>query len=183
MADRRLLPAVVTLAAVIMCAGCSAASVPQPPAAVGENYPGTCLPSELSWPSDFIESLPGESSAVAGRIVGLRLEYLDSGWVWRLRSEATKTDAFGERVDDASFGREAIVDVRTLQVIASHDTELSEAEQQVGTSAYDVVQQSGEQWPSPLVIELARVVEGGQPVWRVTTCDTATAEHTVRTMP
>ncbi len=183
MGARRLLLAAVSLVAVVMCAGCSAASVPQPPAAVGENYPGTCLPAELSWPSDFIESLPGESPAVAGRIVGLRLEYVDSGWVWRLRSEASRTDAFGEQVDDASFGRESIVDVRTLQVIASHDTELTEAEQQVGTDAYDVVQQSGEQWPSPLVIELARVVEDGQSVWRVTTCDTETSEHVVQTMP
>ncbi|WP_243074340.1 hypothetical protein [Microbacterium sp. SS28] len=166
----------LVLVAAVSCAAC--ATVPDPPAAVGEDYPGTCMPSEFSWPTDFLESLPGESSAVGGSIVGLRLEYVDAEWVWRLRSADTRSDVFGDRVDDPSAGRESLVDVRTLETLATHEVELTEAEQQtLGTGAYDAAQLSGEQWPSPLIIEMARVMEGGTAMWRITTCDTATNEH------
>lgn len=168
-------------ASVAVLVGC--ADHARPPAGVGENFPGTCLPAELTWPTDFIESLPGESSAVAGRLVGVRLEYVESEWVWRLRSAAQKTSVLGETVDDPSFGRDAIVDARTLAVLSSQDTELTPAEQQVGTSAYDAAQQSGEQWPSPLIIEMIRVIEDGEPVWRITTCDTETSEQLVQFLP
>lgn len=138
------------------------------------------MPAEFSWPTDFLESLPGESSAIGGSIVGLRLEYVDSEWMWRLRSVDTKYDMFGERVEDPSFGKESLVDVRTMETLASHAVELTDAEQQsAGTSIYEAAQRSGEQWPSPLIIEIARVVDGGAPVWRVTTCNTETNEHSV----
>jgi|GEM_PF-2174682 len=177
----RLYAGALILAAIASCTGCS--SVPDPPAAVGENYPGTCMPGELSWPTDFLDALPGESSAVGGSIVGLRLEYIDSAWVWRIRSADTREDLFGERVDDPGYGRESLVDVRTLETRATHDVELTAAEQRMsGTSAYDAAQQSGEQWPSPLIIELARVMDDGAPVWRITTCDTATNEQSVMTL-
>lgn len=177
----RVVMSVVILAAALTVAGCS--TVPDPPAAVGENYPGTCMPAEFSWPTDFLDALPGESPAVGGTIVGLRLEYVDSEWVWRLRSVDTKEDGFGERVDDPSYGKESIVDVRTMRVIASHETELTEAEQRMlGTSAFAAAQLSGEQWPSPLIIEMARVMEDGTPAWRITTCDTATNAHSVMTV-
>ena len=178
---RRLCVGSVILAATLTVAGCS--TVPDPPATVGENYPGTCMPAEFSWPTDFLDALPGESPAVGGTIVGLRLEYVDSAWVWRLRSVDTKQDGFGERVDDPSYGKESIVDVRTMQVVASHEAELTEAEQRMlGTSAFAAAQLSGEQWPSPLIIEMARVMEDGTPTWRITTCDTATNEHSVMTV-
>lgn len=177
----RVVMSVLVLGAAVTVAGCS--TVPDPPAAVGEDYPGTCMPAELSWPTDFLDALPGESPAVGGTIVGLRLEYVDSAWVWRLRSVDTKEDAFGERVDDPSHGKESIVDVRTLRVVASHEAELTEAEQRMpGTSAFAAAQLSGEQWPSPLIIEMARIMEDGMPVWRITTCDTATNEHSVMTV-
>lgn len=173
--------AAVILAAVVACAGC--ATVPDPPATVGEGFPGTCMPSEFSWPTDFLDALPGESSAVGGSIVGLRLEYVDSRWVWRLRSADTRFDLFGEPVDDPAFGRESLVDARTMRTVATHEVELSDAEQQLtGTSAYDAAQRSGEQWPSPLIIEPARVMDDGVPVWRITTCDTQTNEHSVMTL-
>lgn len=169
--------ACATLAA---CVGCAAH--PSPPAVVGENFPGTCLPGELRWPTDFMESLPGESSAVGGRIVGLRLEYVDSEWVWRLRSAAQRTDMFGERVSDPSFGEDSIVDAGTLTVVSSADTTLSPAEQEEGASAYEAAQRAGEEWPSTLIIEMARVYENDEPVWRITTCDTETSEHHVQTL-
>ncbi|MGU3643347.1 hypothetical protein ACLBXX_00145 [Microbacterium sp. C23T] len=178
---RRLYVGAMILVATAIVAGCS--TVPDPPGAVGENYPGTCMPAEFSWPTDFLDALPGESPAVGGTIVGLRLEYVDSAWVWRLRSVDTKQDGFGERVDDPSYGKESIVDVRTMRLIASHETELTEAEQRMlGTSAVAAAQLSGEQWPSPLIIEMARVMEDGTPTWRITTCDTATNEHSVMTV-
>lgn len=182
MSVHRLLPVWVTVVALVMCSGCS--TVPDPPGAVGENYPGTCLPAELTWPTDFLESLPSESSAVGGSIVGLRLEYVDSEWVWRLRSADTRYDLLGEQKDDPSFGRESVVDVRTLETLASHEVELTQAEQQLsGSSAYDAAQRAGEQWPSPLIIEMARVMESDEPVWRITTCDTATNQTTEMTLP
>ena len=141
------------------------------------------MPSEFLWPTDFLESLPGESAAVGGTIVGLRLEYVDDEWVWRLRSAATKHDMFGERVDDPSFGKESLVDVRTLEPLATEDVELTAAEQQeVGAGVYEAAQRSGELWPSPLIIEMARVMESGAPVWRITTCDTETNEQSVMTL-
>ncbi|WP_431785141.1 hypothetical protein [Microbacterium maritypicum] len=178
----RLRASALLLAGVLACAGCSAA-MPSPPAAVGDGFPGTCLPSELSWPSDFLESLPGESEAIGGTIVGLRLEWVDSDFVWRLRSADTRVDMFGERVDDPAFGRESLVDVRTLEVITTGETELTEAEQQMnGSSAYSAAQLSGEEYPSPLIVEMARVMEDGSPAWRLTLCDTATNEMTVTTL-
>lgn len=178
----RLRASALLVAGVLACAGCSAA-MPSPPAAVGDGFPGTCLPSEVSWPSDFLESLPGESEAIDGTIVGLRLEWVDSDFVWRLRSADTRVDMFGERVDDPAFGRESLVDVRTLEVITTGETELTEAEQQMnGSSAYSAAQLSGEEYPSPLIVEMARVMEDGSPAWRLTMCDTATNEMTVTTL-
>ncbi|KQY77789.1 hypothetical protein ASD13_03745 [Microbacterium sp. Root1433D1] len=178
----RLRASALLVAGVLACAGCSAA-MPSPPAAVGDGFPGTCLPSEVSWPSDFLESLPGESEAIGGTIVGVRLEWVDSDFVWRLRSADTRVDMFGERVDDPAFGRESLVDVRTLEVITTGETELTEAEQQMnGSSAYSAAQLSGEEYPSPLIVEMARVMEDGSPAWRLTMCDTATNEMTVTSL-
>lgn len=171
-----------TLAAFVAVTGCS--TVPDPPDVVGANYPGTCMPAELSWPTDFLESLPGESSAVGGRIVGLRLEYDGSQWTWRLRSADTASDAFGDPMEDPRVGKESIVDVRTLETLASHQVTLTEAEQAMtGSGAFDAAHRSGETWPSPLIIEMVRVTERGAPVWRITTCDTTTSGHSVMTLP
>lgn len=175
--SRRFAILAAGLAIVISCAGCAA--VPEPPDEVGEGYPGTCLPAELSWPTDFLEALPSESSAVGGPLVGLRLEYVDSAWVWRLRSADTSRDVFGEAVDDPSAGRESIVDVRTLETLATHQVQLTEAEQGEGLSAYEAAQLSGEMWPNPLIIEMTRVVDDGAPAWQITTCDTESNAQTV----
>jgi hypothetical protein len=180
-ARQRLCIGAAILATAMFCAGCS--TVPSPPDAVGDDYPGTCMPPELSWPTDFLESLPGESTAVGGTIVGLRLEYVDSEWVWRLRSVATKYDMFGERVEDPSFGKESLVDVRTLEPLVTQDVKLTDAETQlVGIGVYEAAHLSGEEWPSPLIVEMARVMEDGAPVWRITTCNTETNEQTVTTL-
>lgn len=162
-------------------AGCAA--VPDPPDAVGSDYPGTCLPAELSWPSDFIESLPGESAGVGGAIVGLRLEYAEDTWAWRVRTLGTRHDVFGEPVDDPGFGIESMLQVRTLETLATHEVRLTEAEQRSGTSAYDAAQRSGEEWPSPLIVEMSRAMDDGAAVWRITMCDTATNELSVLTVP
>ena len=180
-ARQRLCTGAMILAIAMSCAGCS--TVPNPPDAVGDDYPGTCMPPELSWPTDFLESLPGESTAVGATIVGLRLEYVDDQWVWRLRSVATRHDVFGERVEDPSSGKESLVDVRTLEPLATQDVTLTDAETQpAGIGAYEAANLSGEEWPSPLIIEMARVMEGGAPVWRITTCNTETNEQTVTTL-
>ena len=103
--------------------------------------------------------------------------------MWRLRSVATKYDIFGERVEDPSFGKESLVDVRTLQPLVTQDVKLTDAETQpVGIGAYEAAHLAGEEWPSPLIIEMARVIEGGAPVWRITTCNTETNEQTLTTL-
>lgn len=179
MRRRGALAAAVVLG--LTLAGC--ATLPPAPTAVGENFPGTCLPPDFAWPTDFLESLPGESDAVAGALVGLRLEYVDERWAWRLRSAATRHDLFGEPVVDPSAGFESLIDVRTHEILASGDVELTAAEQRRDDSSLlEAALGSGEQWPSPLIIEIARVADGAEPVRRVTTCDTATNEHTVTTI-
>lgn len=178
----RAIVGAIALIAVLTVTGC-ASTVPQAPDAVGDDYPGTCMPGEFTWPTDFLEALPSESPAVGGPVVGLRLEYIGSEWVWRLHSTATRVDMFGERVDDPSFGKESIVDVRTMQPIASHDVQLTDAEQQTGSGAFTAAQSSGEQWPSPLIVEMSRVIDDGVPMWQITTCDTETNELSVMTAP
>lgn len=176
----RLFVTAVVLATTLSCAACS--TVPDPPAAVGDDYPSSCMPPEFTWPTDFLEALPSESSAVGGSVVGLRLEYIDAEWVWRIRSIDSKVDFFGERVNDPGFGRESIVDVRTMEALESREIQLTEAEQSAGNGAYAAAHASGEKWPSPLIIEMARVMDDGAAVWQITTCDTATNEQTVMTV-
>ncbi|MFE1665100.1 hypothetical protein [Microbacterium sp. P02] len=179
---RRASAGLLVVAAAVTLTGC--ATVPDAPDAVGQDYPGTCMPAELSWPTDFLESLPGESPVLGGSVVGLRLEYIDSSWIWRIRSVDNARDAFGEQAEDPSHGKESIVDVRTLEPLASHEVELTEAERQTsGAGAYEAAQLSGEVWPSPLIIEMVRVMDGGAPAWRITTCDTKTNEQSVMTIP
>lgn len=180
MGPRRFVGGGAILAAALIVTGC--ATMPDPPAALGENYPGTCMPAELTWPTDFLEALPSESSAVGGAVVGLRLEYVGERWAWRIRSVAQRTDIFGERVDDPAAGREALVDVRTLEPFATRDVQLTEAEQTAGSGAYSAADRAGETYPSPLIIEMARVMDEGSAAWQITTCDTRTNEQTVTTM-
>lgn len=145
--------------------GCSS----PPPAAgtLGEDYPGTCLPDELSWPTDFLDALPGEST---GTVVGLRLEYLDESWAWRVRSVS--------RIDSPR-GEEALLDARTLEKRSAHEIDLTEAEQKADAAgAWTVAQMSGEEYPSPLIIDMTRVIDDGVPAWSVTTCDTETNAQT-----
>lgn len=60
----------------------------------------------------------------------------------------------------------------------------AEAEQQTGGSgAWSAAKASGETWPSPLVIDMTRVIDDGAAVWQVTTCDTATNQFHVQTLP
>lgn len=175
---RRQAHAVPLMCAVVaLCAGCAAA--PEAPATVGENYPGTCLPNELSWPSDFLDSLPGERT---GPIVGLRLDYLDSDWPWRVRS-VTDERKPGEVDEYPREGMEFLLDVRTLAVLSSHAVELTTAERQKdGSSAGEVADRSGEEYPSPLIIDMTRVIDDGDAAWQMTTCNTETNRREVVTL-
>jgi len=140
------------------------------------------MPPELSWPTDFLESLMSENDAVDGELVGLRLEYLDDKWAWRLRSRSPKQDWAGDPIDDPSSGRESLVTTRDLQMLSTHEVSLTEAEQQpTASGALAAAMASGETWPSPLIIDMARVTEGSRAVWQITTCDTATNEFTTTT--
>ncbi|WP_460797821.1 hypothetical protein [Microbacterium sp. GXF0217] len=178
----RSVSAGIVLAVALVVTACSTTPAAPSPEAVGDGFPGSCMPPELTWPTDFLEALPSEGG-VGGSVVGLRLEYIDEEWVWRIRAATDRHDMFGERVDDPSAGQETLLDVRTLANISEHEVELTEAEQSTGTGALLAAMQSGETWPSPLIIEMARVMEDGSAVWRITTCDTSTNEHSVITIP
>lgn len=159
-------------AAVALCAsatlglltGCTAASAPPAPSALGADYPGTCLPDHFFWPSDFLDSLPGEGGI--GTVVGLRLEYHDDTWMWRVRDAGD---------GEPGWGGERLLDAATMEPGPETRIELSAAEQRpLQTGAWTAAKQSGEQWPSPLIVEMARVETDGGAAWKVTTCDTET---------
>jgi hypothetical protein len=111
------------------------------------------------------------------------LEFVDGNWVWRVRSLDPGHDVFGEQVTDPKRGREALIDASTLALITHHAVELSEAElAEPEVSYYDAAQLSGEQYPSPRLIELSRDMDAGRPVWRITTYDTETGIQSVSTV-
>ena len=170
--------AVITTA-LLLCVGCAPAAEDEP-RKLGEDYPGTCLPGSLTWPTDFLDGLYGEDFGIIdGEIVGLRLEYVDDQWAWRLRSRAHPRDWSGDPIDDPTAGMESLVTTRDLQLIRSRDVTLTEAEQQpTGTGAWAAAKASGEKWPSPLVIDMSRVMDDGRAAWQITTCDTATNRFT-----
>lgn len=164
----------MALAGALAISGCSA-SLPQAPHAVGDDFPSGGIPSSVAWPSDWLESVPGESFGFGWPIVGLRLEHVDERWVWRVRATEQDRDLFGEDVRDSVHGVESIIDAATLDVIAQQDVELTEAESAPdGVGVYWAAQLSGEEYPTPRIIELERVIEDGAAVWRITTYDTGT---------
>lgn len=170
------------LAGIVGLTSCGA-SVPDAPDAVGDDYPGGGIPSSVAWPSDWLESIPGESYGFGWPIVGLRLEYVDDQWVWRVRSAEAEKDLFGDVVSDSDHGLESLIDAATLDVIVQHDVELTEAELAAdGVGVYWAAQLSGETYPSPRIVELERDIEGGVSVWRITTYDTETGVQSVKTV-
>ncbi|MBF4615696.1 hypothetical protein [Curtobacterium sp. VKM Ac-1376] len=169
-------------ATVFAPAGC--ASFPAAPSAVGEDYPSTGIPTSVAWPSDWLESLAGESDAVGGTVVGLRLENVAERWVWRVRStDPGRKDLLGESDADSTSAVEALIDATDLALVQKHDVTLTSAEADVTKlSYYDAVQQSGEGYPGPRLVELKRVVEERQAAWRVTTYDTGDGDLSSRTL-
>ncbi|WP_345439338.1 hypothetical protein [Microbacterium gilvum] len=165
MAVAALLPAAALLAAL---AGC--APFPALPDEVA--YPAGGVPSDVAWPSDWLEGFTSESDAVGGEIVGMRLEYVDDVWFWRIRSHDPGRDVFDEAVTEPDRGREALVDAATLELVVQRHVTLTEAEMaESGVSAYDAAQRSGEEWPAPRLIELERRMADGHAVWDVTVSD------------
>lgn len=158
----------------LMLAGCGA-SIPDGPDSVGENYPIGGIPVSVAWPSDWLEGFVGEPNSPPGPIVGLRLEYVEDQWVWRVRSLDPGRDIWGESVTEPDRGQEALYDASTLALVQEHHVTLTDAElADMGVGAYGAAQLSGEVYPSPRLIELERVLEDGRPAWRITTYDTET---------
>lgn len=169
-------------AGAIALAGCTAS--PPAPSTVGANWPSTGVPIAVRWPSDWIDSLSGESEAVGGPIVGLRLKYAAQHWVWRIRSaDPGRTDFLGESKPEATSGVEALIDATDLSLERRHEVTLTKAEAtEADTSYYDAVQASGEEWPGPRLVELKRVVDNHRSTWRVTTYDTEDGDLITRTL-
>ena len=155
----------------------------EPPGTVGDDYPAYGVPLDVSWPSDWLSGYGSEAGAVGAPIVGLRLEYVDDRWVWRVRTIDPGRDLFGEQVTEPDRGSEAFIDASTREVLKHHFVELTDAElAEVELSAYDAAQLSGEAYPSPRLVELTRQLENGRPVWVVTTLDTENGTFSVLTL-
>ena len=178
----RILFSAILLVSALSFTACGT-SFPNPPASVGEDYPSGGIPVSVAWPSDWLEGFVGESDAVGGSIVGLRLEYVEDRWVWRVRSLDPGHDLLGESVTKPERGRESLIDASTLALMKQHQVTLSEAElAEVEVSYYAAAQRAGETYPSPRLIELQRQIEDGRPVWRVTTYDTDTGVQSTTTV-
>ncbi|PZT86208.1 MULTISPECIES: hypothetical protein [unclassified Microbacterium] len=175
----------IVIAGTLVLSGCGAsfpdapdsadASFPDAPDSVGEEYPTSGVPVSVAWPSDWLEGFFGEANSPPGPLVGLRLEYVDDQWVWRVRSLDPGRDEWGESVTEPDRGQEALYDASTLAVKQKRHVTLTEAElADLGVSAYAAAQLSGEVYPSPRLIELALIMQDGRPAWRITTYDTET---------
>lgn len=176
---RRMTASAFLLIAALTTAAC-AGSFPESPDTIGADYPSDGIPTSVAWPSDWLEGFVGESDAVGGSIVGLRLDYIDDTWMWRVRSMDPGVDGFVEQVADQTRGREALIDASTLKLVKQHEVELTEAEQSdVKVSYYDAAQLSGETYPSPRVVGLERTLKDGHSAWTITTCDTSTGRISV----
>ena len=177
-----MLIASILLAAAGGWTGCSA-SLPEAPEVVGEDYPDGGIPVGVAWPSDWLEGFVGESEAVGGTIVGLRLEYVDDQWVWRVRSVDPGRDFLDDGITEPDRGREALIDASTLRLVQDQHVTLTDAELgQIGVSNYDAAQLSGEVYPSPRLVALERGMEDCDVVWRITTYDTETGTQSVTTV-
>lgn len=166
-----------------LCLSACTASFPSPPTGVGDEYPDGGVPVSVAWPSDWLEGFVGEPNSPPGPIVGLRLEYVEDEWVWRVRSLDPGRDIWGESITEPDRGQEALYDASTLALVQKHHVMLTEAElAQASVGAYDAAQLSGEVYPGPRLIELERVVEDGRPAWTVTTYDTETGVQSVVTL-
>ncbi|NLA10034.1 MAG: hypothetical protein GX871_07520, partial [Microbacteriaceae bacterium] len=124
---KRLLGVAALLATALVLAGC-ATPFPEPPGAVGQEYPSDGVPLSVAWPSDWLEGFVAEPNSPPGPIVGLRLEHVEARWVWRVRSVDPGRDAFGESVTDPDRGWEALYDASTLTVLREHEVRLTAAE-------------------------------------------------------
>ncbi|PZE84351.1 hypothetical protein [Curtobacterium sp. MCBD17_032] len=151
---------------------------------MGSDWPSTVVPSAVRWPSDWVDGMAGESEAVGGPIVGLRLEYVSEHWMWRIRStDQGKTDLLGEADAGPASGVEALIDAADLSLVRRHGVTLSEAEtMETATNYHDAVQASSEEWPGPRLVELQRVLDDRQSTWRVTTYDTEDGTLSSRTL-
>ena len=176
---RRLLVSVWALSAALSLGACSA-SFPGSPPSIGADYPNSGIPTSVAWPSDWLEGFVGESDAVGGPIVGLRLEYVEDTWMWRIRSLDRGANILGERTKESPRGREALVEARTLELVNQREVELSETElAELSVSYYEAAQLSGETYPSPRLVGLERATGDNRPAWKITTYDTETGAVSV----
>lgn len=178
----RVLVGLIVFAGALCLSACTA-FFPSPPTVVGEDYPDGGVPVGVAWPSDWLEGFVGEPNSPPGPIVGLRLEYVEDQWVWRVRSVDPGRDIWGESVTEPDRGQEALYDASTLALVQKHHVTLTEAElAELSVGAHDAAQLSGEVYPGPRLIELERVMEDGRPAWTVTTYDTETGAQSVVTL-
>lgn len=138
------------------------------------DYPVAGIPTEVKWPSDWLEGLTSESKGVRGAIVSLDLDYEQGQWIWEVTSRDPGTD-------NANPGRgfEADLAADTLKVLQHREVQLDADEQtEVKIGAAEAARLSGEKSPSIRLIELSLDEDRGTPVWEATILNTASGAET-----
>jgi len=185
MMRRAGLPALLLAAgaAVGSLVGC-AAPFPDSPSEAAANFPAGGIPTQVLWPSDWLEGIAGESEAIGGRIVGLGLEYRDDTWVWRVTSTDPEMDWTGEQVADPLRGREALLDAETLTPLQQRHVSLPEsAAVHIDVGTAEAARLSGEIYPDPRLIALELTEESGEPHWEATMMRMETGRIFERSIP
>lgn len=168
----------MALASLLLITGCSTppAQAPDPSGVVGEDVPPGGIPTEVMWPSDWLEGASGELEAMASGLVSLALEYHEGAWVWRVTSSDPGMDWTGEQVADPLRGRETILDAATLSQLEERDVMLSDhavdalAASEIGPA--EAARLSGETYPGPRLVSLELSATDEGPVWSARLFDT-----------
>ncbi|MCW2289655.1 putative membrane protein YkoI [Leucobacter luti] len=142
------------------------------------DFPAAGIPTQVKWPSDWLEGFMGESEGVRGTIVSIDLDYERGQWIW----EVTSRDP-GPNAEHPTRGFEADLAAETLEVLSSREVQLDPEEQtKVTIGIAEAARLSGESSPSPRLVELAQDEDRGVAVWEATLVDTETWAETELTI-
>lgn len=165
-------PTVMAAVLALALTGCASTEAPE---TVGvATIPTGGVPTQVFWPSDWLEGLSGEVDGVGGTIVGISLAHQDGQWVWRIQSTDPDRDT-----GDETRGLDAEIDAVDSETVSSRHIRLDD-EQLVEhrVSALEAADLSGEAYPSPRLVSLWLTTRNGEPIWTVTLYDNVSAETT-----
>ena len=166
----------LVVVAVLALTGCASFDAPEEEGV--PTFPAGGVPTQVFWPSDWLEGLPGEHDGVGGSIVGLRLSHDDGVWVWRIESSDPDPET-----RDQSRGLDALIDAVHSDTLSTRHIRL--ADEQLAAhrvSALEAARLSGEVYPGPRLVSLRLGSTAGTAVWTATLYDNDGAETSVVTI-